>query len=180
MTFIAWYQNVLLLLISLPAAVARRSTEAFRLAGPDGTKPLIGEATACFESVEVAADEQQWRFQRSKRGLARKVKGWRDDYERGFLTHGLFSLSRHPNFWAEQGMWTCFSGFGGEFGIETILHPRLDGGGVVDFTVSGIDRVHREHHRAKVSGLRGVSEDDESIASASCACRCRALAMKDQ
>ena len=60
---------------------------------------------------------------------------------------------------------------GGEFGIETILHPRLDGGGVVDFTVSGIDRVHREHHRAKVSGLRGVSEDDESIASASSSSR---------
>ena len=107
-TFIAWYQNVLLLLISLPAAVARRSTEAFRLAGPDGLA-LVAWAT-CF-CVEVAADEQQWRFQRSKRGLARKVKGWRDDYERGFLTHGLFSLSRHPNFWAEQGMWTCFAGF---------------------------------------------------------------------
>jgi steroid 5-alpha reductase family enzyme len=107
-TFIAWYQNVLLLLIALPAAVAHRSTEPFELAGIDGVA-LAAWAT-CF-CVEVAADEQQWRFQRSKRGFARKVKGWRDDYERGFLTHGLFSLSRHPNFWAEQGMWTCFAGF---------------------------------------------------------------------
>ena len=30
------------------------------------------------------------------------------DYARGFLTRGLFSWSRHPNFFAEQSMWWAF------------------------------------------------------------------------
>jgi steroid 5-alpha reductase family enzyme len=107
-SFIAVYQNVLLLLIALPAAVAYRSKEALAWRGADGV--ALCAWTAAF-LVEVAADEQQWRFQRSKRGLARKVKGWKEDYERGFLTHALFAWSRHPNFWAEQTMWVSFSGF---------------------------------------------------------------------
>lgn len=39
-------------------------------------------------------------------GLRRKeLQG---DYERGFLTHGLFRYSRHPNFFSEQAIWWCF------------------------------------------------------------------------
>jgi steroid 5-alpha reductase family enzyme len=111
-SFIAAYQHFLLLLISagpMSVAFAMRGTP-LRLTGPD----LI--ATACFISflaLETAADEQQWRFQNAKK----EVKGFprerraRDDYARGFLTRGLFKFSRHPNFFAEQGIWVSFALF---------------------------------------------------------------------
>ena len=34
------------------------------------------------------------------------------DYKRGFLTHGLFRVSRHPNYAAEIGLWGAFHLFG--------------------------------------------------------------------
>ena len=45
----------------------------------------------------------------------------KDDYSRGFLTHGLFKHSRHPNFFAEQCVWCSYyvfavaSGWDGNF-----------------------------------------------------------------
>ena len=96
-TFIAAYQNVLLLLIALPAwaAFERRAT-------PFGA--FDGVATAgflLFLAGETIADEQQWRFQAAKH--ARKGRGELVSEE--FLTTGLFAWSRHPNFFCEQGMW---------------------------------------------------------------------------
>jgi len=124
-SFIAYYQHLLLLLISLPAAVAYRSKEAFNARGLDGV--ALGCWTVAF-LIEVIADEQQWRFQRSKRGLAKKVKGWRDDYKRGFLTRGLFGFSRHPNFWAEQTIWVSFSIFAAaSLRSKNLLTPVLIG-----------------------------------------------------
>ena len=66
--------------------------------------------------LEAVADEQQWAFQQSKRGAAPRVAAWRDDYGRGFLTHGAFAWSRHPNFFAEQCVWWSFSLFGAAAG----------------------------------------------------------------
>jgi steroid 5-alpha reductase family enzyme len=46
-------------------------------------------------AFETLADQQQWDFHQAKK--AGKAKG--------FLQTGLFSVSRHPNFFAEQGQW---------------------------------------------------------------------------
>ena len=100
------------------------------------------------------ADQQQWRFQQSKRGLLPKrcARGWlprsdtrselthhaafprpelRGDYTRGFLTRGLFAWSRHPNFFAEQSMWWAFYLFAvaakGAAGRDAWLQPWLAG-----------------------------------------------------
>jgi steroid 5-alpha reductase family enzyme len=106
-TFIAPYQNVLLLLITLPAYIA--TTHA--------GKPLNGLdycAVALFLAalaLEATADEQQWAFQQSKHGKAPRLAKHAADYERGFLTTGLFSWSRHPNFVGEQTMWVAFYAF---------------------------------------------------------------------
>jgi steroid 5-alpha reductase family enzyme len=63
-TFICLYQHLLLLLIVLPSHAAQRST------APLGA--LDAAATALFLSLvllETVADQQQWRFQQSKRNL---------------------------------------------------------------------------------------------------------------
>ena len=62
-----------------------------------------------FLVVESAADNQQWAFQHSKRGKAKKNPNLLADYKRGFLSSsGLFKYSRHPNFLAEQCIWFSF------------------------------------------------------------------------
>jgi steroid 5-alpha reductase family enzyme len=120
-TFVAPYQNLLLLLLALPAWAALRHAGT-----PFGA--LDGVATAAFAlflAGETVADEQQWAFQSDKR--ARKARGEAVRHE--FLTTGLFRWSRHPNFFCEQGMWWAtylFSVAAGEGWLNvTIAGPVL-------------------------------------------------------
>jgi len=102
--FVAGLQNALLLLLALPAWVARRPHAA-----PVG--PLDVAATVLFLlflTGETIADGQQWRFQTEK--AARRDAGL--ETGDGFLSHGLFRYSRHPNFFCEQGLWWSFYLFG--------------------------------------------------------------------
>lgn len=57
---------------------------------------------AGFLVIETIADQQQWNFQQDKKSGKIDPSG---DVERGFLTHGLFSVSRHPNYFGELGFW---------------------------------------------------------------------------
>src|SRR5882757_7986774 len=88
--FISLYQNVILLLIALPALTAydHRSTPF----GP--LDVVIGILFLGFTIGETVADQQQWNFQ------ARKKAGGADFSPR-FLTGGLWRFSRHPNFFFE-------------------------------------------------------------------------------
>jgi steroid 5-alpha reductase family enzyme len=100
LTFVAPFQNVLLLLLAVPTYVAAQPT-----ARPLGDLDLV--ATLAFLGFwigEAVADEQQWRFQSDKH--VRRDRGERVREE--FLTRGLFRYSRHPNFFCEQGMWWAF------------------------------------------------------------------------
>lgn len=58
-----------------------------------------------FLTIETIADQQQYMFQQSKYGILPKKNHYKDDYERGFRTTGLFSFSRHPNYLGELGVW---------------------------------------------------------------------------
>jgi steroid 5-alpha reductase family enzyme len=95
--FIAVFQHLLLLAISLPALQAQR--EAYRPFG--AVDALLCALFLVFLAGETLADEQQWRFQSEKR--ARRQRGERIEQE--FLTTGLFRWSRHPNFFCEQAQW---------------------------------------------------------------------------
>jgi steroid 5-alpha reductase family enzyme len=99
-TFLAPFQNFLLLLIVVP------SYAAYRLRGVP-LNLLDYAAAAAFVALflgETIADEQQWRFQKTKHAaLARGEKPKSD-----FLTTGLFRYSRHPNFFCEQAMWWTY------------------------------------------------------------------------
>jgi len=88
--FIVIFQNALLLAIALPVNLVLGSTVAFA-----GIDLLFGALFLGFLVFEFIADQQQWNFhQAKKQGKAS-----------GFLDKGLFSISRHPNFFAEQAQW---------------------------------------------------------------------------
>jgi steroid 5-alpha reductase family enzyme len=101
--FITVYQNVILLLITLPADTALRHRSAFG--------PLDYIAVVVFLALlvgETVADQQQWDFQNWKR--AETEAGRRP--EPRFRQTGLFRFSRHPNFFFEQAQWWMVFVFG--------------------------------------------------------------------
>ena len=99
-TFVAPFQNLLLLLIATPAYVASQSR-----AHPLNALDLVAATLfLLFLAGETVADQQQWHFQTAKQ--ERRARG--ESGGRGFVSTGLFRYSRHPNFFCEQGMWWSF------------------------------------------------------------------------
>lgn len=104
--FIAFYQNVLVLLISLPAVACVGSSAT--LGWVDAVAFLLTAGFICYETI---ADEQQWKFQTEKWKMinsGKKLADLPEPYCKGFNTTGLWSVSRHPNYFAEQGIWISF------------------------------------------------------------------------
>ncbi len=101
--FISIYQNIIVLLITLPALVCM--TSEVPLAAFDYV------AIACslaFLLLETAADEQQMSFHTTKNNLLKEGKALADlpsPFNKGFNTTGLWGRSRHPNYLGEQGVW---------------------------------------------------------------------------
>lgn len=101
--FISGYQNILILLITLPAYTV------FAAGGmPLGVWDVVlAAAFIVFLVGETIADAQQWSFHRWK--TAERAAGRVPSP--GFLQSGLFRVSRHPNFFFEQAQWWVFYGF---------------------------------------------------------------------
>lgn len=115
--FITIYQNVLLLLICLPADLALRHQGGF------GWPDLVAAAVfLAFLAGETIADQQQWNFHTCKRA---EVAEGREPRPR-FLQTGLFAWSRHPNFFFEQAQWWTVYAFG-----------AIAAGLVLDWTIIG-------------------------------------------
>jgi steroid 5-alpha reductase family enzyme len=101
--FIVIFQNIVLLLITVPALTAAQH--------PSPLGALDGVAAALFLALlagETVADQQQWRFQSWK--VAGRGAGL-DPHPR-FLQRGLFSVSRHPNYFFEIAQWWVIFFFG--------------------------------------------------------------------
>ncbi|HNY01508.1 MAG TPA: DUF1295 domain-containing protein [Bacteroidales bacterium] len=105
--FISGYQNILILLFTLPTVVALQHAPASLGSGD----LFITALMLFFILFETIADIQQWRFQRAKHQMIASEKELTGEYKRGFLSKGLWSLSRHPNYFAEQAIWISFYGF---------------------------------------------------------------------
>ncbi len=104
--FISIYQNVLILMTTFPALVSMNSTVPF--GGVDGVAALL---VLFFIIYEATADVQQWKFQSKKWEMinsGKKLEELPYPYCLGFNTTGMWGVSRHPNYFAEQAIWLCF------------------------------------------------------------------------
>ena len=102
--FISGYQNALILMMTLPAIIALQFNQR-----PLGPLDLIAATLMlCFIGYETVADWQQWNYQRNKWQLIHAGQTLTGNYRKGFLDSGLWSRSRHPNYFAEQAIWCSF------------------------------------------------------------------------
>ncbi|HTX89083.1 MAG TPA: DUF1295 domain-containing protein, partial [Bacteroidales bacterium] len=102
--FISLYQNVLILLFTLPAVVALQ----YDSSSPGIADGLVAGLMLFFIIFETVADLQQWKFQSRKKALVKAGDELTGDYKKGFPNKGLWALCRHPNYFAEQAIWVCF------------------------------------------------------------------------
>ena len=104
--FISIYQNALVLMTTFPALVLMGSDKPF--GWMDAVAAALMLAAIIYETV---ADEQQWRFQSTKWKMLKEGRNLEElpaPYNKGFNTTGLWGVSRHPNYFAEQSTWCCF------------------------------------------------------------------------
>lgn len=102
--FISGYQNVLILLFTLPMIVALQ----YQQSSPGITDFVVAAAFLAFLLLETIADNQHWKYQSEKWRRIRANEELTGDYAKGFLDKGLWSLSRHPNYFSEQSIWITF------------------------------------------------------------------------
>lgn len=101
--FISGYQNALILMLTFPALVSMGSSAPFGVMDAVAAVLMFG-----FILYETIADEQQWAFQTKKWSMiksGKKLEELPTPYNKGFNTIGLWSVSRHPNYMAEQAIW---------------------------------------------------------------------------
>lgn len=102
--FISGYQNILILLFSLPALVVLQFNDT-----PIGWLDYIAAALMLFFIIyETIADEQHYKYQSRKHAMIKNGETLTGDFKKGFLDRGLWAYSRHPNYWAEQSIWIAF------------------------------------------------------------------------
>ena len=103
--FIAFYQQALIWAFTLPAYTALRHAGERPLGVGDW---LLAVAFLGLLLGEFVADQQQWDFHQAKKAA---IARGREPRAR-FLTTGLFSFARHPNWFFEQTQWWVVFGFG--------------------------------------------------------------------
>ena len=101
--FICSYQNVLIFLFTLPI-LATLATNATALGILDY---LLAAMYIGFIVIEYIADQQQFDFQTEKHRRINNNEAL-GEYEKGFVSTGLWSVVRHPNYASEQSIWVVF------------------------------------------------------------------------
>ncbi|MEY4521243.1 MAG: hypothetical protein RIT10_428 [Bacteroidota bacterium] len=101
--FICSYQNVLIFLFTLPI-LATLATNATALCLADY---LLAALYVGFIIIEYIADQQQFDFQTEKHRRINNNEAL-GEYEKGFVSTGLWSIVRHPNYASEQSIWVVF------------------------------------------------------------------------
>jgi steroid 5-alpha reductase family enzyme len=99
--FISFYQQILIFLFTIPVYFI------YLYRGKPFGKPdlMLSLLFIIFLVIETIADQQQWNFQQNKKAASGTAEDTDGDIARGFITHGLFRYSRHPNYFAEICIW---------------------------------------------------------------------------
>ena len=100
--FISLYQMGLILLMTLPIV---KSVGGDSLGVWD---VILAVLFVGLVIMQIVADGQQWRFQTEKYRQIREGETLNEPYAKGFIDSGLWALSRHPNYAAEQAIWIVF------------------------------------------------------------------------
>jgi steroid 5-alpha reductase family enzyme len=102
--FICAYQNTLIFLFTLPILTVIGSDAYLGLTLTDY---ILAALFVGFVIWEYIADQQQYDFQTEK---YRRINSNLplEEYEKGFVSSGLWSIVRHPNYMAEQSIWIVF------------------------------------------------------------------------
>ena len=101
--FICLYQMGLVFLTTLPILAAWQGTNNINF-----YDYVIAFLMLFFIIIETISDQQQYNFQTKKYKKITSGEILTDDYKRGFVSTGLWSISRHPNFTSEQLIWIVF------------------------------------------------------------------------
>ncbi len=106
--FISFYQQLLILLFSTPLLIAAQNNN-LPLTFYDAIPAVL---MFTFIVIETIADNQLFDFQQQKQNRRPREARLEDSFKKGFLSQGLFSKVRHPNFAAEQAIWVSLYFFG--------------------------------------------------------------------
>ena len=113
--FISIYQNIIVLLICIPALAALGSNKPLNYIDYIATG-----LAAFFLIIEIVADEQQYKFQSTKWKMIKngqKLEELPFPYNKGFNTIGLWNYARHPNYLGEQAFWVSIYLFSVSAGV---------------------------------------------------------------
>ncbi|MBN1951716.1 MAG: DUF1295 domain-containing protein [Bacteroidales bacterium] len=120
--FISLYQHLLIMLFCTPMLLAAKHEHA-----PfNWLDYLAGSLLLLFIVMEMVADNQQFAFHLAKQGRGGKGMKYAGSLEQGFLSEGLWSRMRHPNYTAEQAVWVCLY-FVGVAASGQWINPTLIG-----------------------------------------------------
>lgn len=108
LSFISFYQNILIFLFSSPLLLAALATDK-TLTVTDIFAAILMLGFIITESI---ADNQLYRFHLEKSKSHNEEPLFTESLQEGFMTEGLWSQMRHPNFASEQAIWISFYLFG--------------------------------------------------------------------
>ncbi|OMJ29750.1 hypothetical protein AYI69_g727 [Smittium culicis] len=111
--FISFFQMYLLLALTFPLRLLYVSDNSSLASPPSLLDYVFILYLLLLVLVETVADQQQFNYQTAKYAYIKAKKDNRANidyrYEIGFVHTGLFSYSRHPNYFCEQLFWLSIS-----------------------------------------------------------------------